>query len=193
VSDLITSEREKYEKVFGFPGYGSVGHGLKIAPYLLQRAKGRGVLGDFGCGRGASFPPYIDAGFTIQPVDHVMALAPQWRQHERVLPVALCNLWADALPMVDYGICTDVMEHIPEPHVGEVIANIKRTGAKGVLWSVCHVEDVWGKRIGSRLHLTVQEHAWWMKKFLDHWPVLETLRTQHGNTIYWTASDGNLA
>lgn len=184
---LIESERAKYEKVYQFPGYGSVGHGTKIAAYLLERAPTRGILGDFGCGRGGSFKPYIDAGFKIQPVDHVDALAPEWRDHPCVLPFAKANLWADTLPVVEYGMCTDVMEHIPEVHVDETIENIADAVGTGCLWSICHVPDVWGKRVNEVLHMTVKESEWWRKALALHWRTVSVLRAQPGVTIYWTA------
>lgn len=185
--NYVESERAKYEKVYTFPGYGRLGHGLKIAPQLIQRASTRGVLGDFGCGRGGSFQPYIDAGFTIQPVDHVDALIPPWTDHPKVLPVFVANLWADDLPAVDYGICTDVMEHIPEPHVAETVANLALSIKNGCLWSICHVADVWGSRVGEKLHMTVREHAWWLQELERHWRLVETIHTTKGSTVYWTA------
>lgn len=184
---FVESERAKYEKVYGFPGYGAVGHGVKIAGYLLERAPTRGVLGDFGCGRGGSFAPYVDAGFTIQPVDHVDVLAPQWRAHPKVLPMVVANLWADALPAVDYAICTDVMEHIPEVHVGDTISNLSAAVGCGCLWSICHVVDVWGDRVGERLHMTVKDSAWWREELARYWRTVDVLRAQHGTTVYWTA------
>jgi len=186
--NYVESEREKYEKVFKFPGYGAVGHGLKIAHHLLSRAKGRGILGDFGCGRGASFPPYIEAGFIVRPVDHVDALDPKWRGHPKVLPLAVANLWTGPLPGVDYGLCTDVMEHIPEPHVSEAIAGLAKAVKYGCLWTVCHVPDVWGMRIGEPLHMTVRPHSWWLDRFAQHWRTVETIHTTPGSTIYWTES-----
>lgn len=183
----VETEREKYEKVYQFPGYGAIGHGLKIASYLLERAPTRGALGDFGCGRGGSFRPYLDAGFKIQPVDHVDALAPEWCDHPGVLPFVKANLWADALPSVSYGICTDVMEHIPEVHVDGTIRNIAGAVVRGCLWSICHVPDVWGKRVGETLHMTVKDSGWWRNALSKHWYVVEVLRVQHGTTIYWTA------
>lgn len=184
--NLIESERAKYEKVYAFPGYGAKGHGAPISPYLLARAPRFGLLGDFGCGRGGSFQPYLDAGFSIQPVDHVDALAPQWRGHPRVLPLVVANLWADTLPAVDYGLCTDVMEHIPEPHVAETVANLALAVGSGCLWSICHVQDVWGDRIGERLHVTVKENDWWLTELERHWREVHVLKTSRGTSVYWT-------
>lgn len=184
--NTVEAERLKYEKIFAFPGYGSKGHGAPIAGLLIDRAPTRGVLGDFGCGRGGSFDPYISAGFMIQPVDHVSVLADSWTAHRSVLPFCKANLWTDKLPAVDYGLCTDVMEHIPEPHVDDTIKNIARSVGKGCLWTVCHVPDVWGARIGEPLHMTVQPHSWWLEKFTPHWKTIDVLRTQPGSSIYWT-------
>ncbi len=184
---FVETEREKYKKIYQFPSYGSRGHGAPIAPHLIQRATGRGVLGDFGCGRGASFPPYLDAGFTIQPVDHVDVLDKQWRKDGRVLPIAVANLWADPLPVADYGICTDVAEHIPTPHVAEFIANLARSIKHGCLWSVCHVNDGWGQQIKDRLHMTVQLSPWWRTELKKHWAKLEVIKESPGTSVYWTA------
>lgn len=192
MTDFIESERLKYEKVYQFPGYGAKGHGAPIADYLLKRAPTRGVLGDFGCGRGGSFQPYVDAGFIIQPVDHVSILDPKWCNHAQVMPPVAANLWAGQLPVVDYGLCTDVMEHIPEQFVASTLANISKSVRYGCLWSVCHVQDVWGDRIGERLHMTVQPPNWWTAQFVANWRKVEILRAQPGTTIYWT-EHGDLA
>lgn len=185
--NYVESERAKYEKVYQFPNYGSRGHGAPIAHLLLARAKGRGTLGDFGCGRGGSFPPYIDAGFKIQPVDHVGVLDHTYTTHPAVLPLAVANLWADPLPAVEYGICTDVVEHIPEAHVADTIANIARAVTAGCLWTVCHVKDVWGDRIKDRLHMTVRPEPWWTPAFQKHWQTVEIVSANPGHTTYWTS------
>lgn len=185
--NYVESERAKYTKIFQFPGYGGKGHGAPIAPHLVKRAAGRGVLADFGCGRGGSFQPYIDAGFVIQPVDHVDVLDKPWRKHPKVRPMVVANLWADTLPEVDYAICTDVMEHIPEPHVAATVANLALAVKHGCLWTVCHVADSWGKRIGEPLHMTVKPEPWWTAELGRHWRVVERIKTDPGHTIYWTA------
>ena len=51
----------------------------------------------------------------------------------------------------------------------------------------CHVPDVWGARIGEQLHMTVKESAWWFEQLVPHWRTVETLRVQHGASVYWTA------
>ena len=183
----IEKERKKYEKVYAFPAYGSRGHGAPIAGYLLSEATGRGVLGDFGCGRGGSLAPYIEAGFTIQPIDHVSVLDSKWKDHSKVLPLAVANLWADPLPLVDYGLCTDVAEHIPEQHVSAFLSNVVRSVRIGCLWTVCHVQDVWGDRIKDRLHMTVRAQTWWTDQMRMYWPMVKIIKTNPGHTVYWSS------
>jgi hypothetical protein len=190
--DVAESERLKYEKIYQFPGYGSKGHGAPIAEHMLTRAPGRGTLGDFGCGRGGSFQPYLDAGFIIQPVDHVNVVDLAWGEHAQVLPPVVANLWSDKLPSVDYGMCTDVMEHIPEQFVSATLSNISKAVRQGCLWTVCHVQDVWGDRIGERLHMTVRPASWWTAQFVANWEKVEIIQAKPGTTIYWT-SHGDLA
>lgn len=182
----VESERKKYAKVYEFPGYGRVGHATKIAHHLIERVKPGAVLADFGCGRGASFPPFLAAGLRIVPVDHVDALLPEFRNRPGVGALIQASLWDDELPAVDYGVCTDVMEHIPPAFVDKTIENIASAVRYGCLWSVCHVQDVWGDRIGERLHLTIQPREWWTAQLEQHWYDVKVMYAPKGTTVYWT-------
>ena len=180
----IESERLKYEKVFSFPGYGALGHGRPIAQYLLDRAKPT-VIADLGCGRGGSFEPYLVHGYEIIPVDHCDVLMDENKNKKGVLPFWKANLWEDNLPIVDYAICTDVMEHIPEPRVEKTIQNIRNHVKKGCLWSICHVKDIWGDRIGDRLHMTIQPLSWWETELKKFWKI-KVLQVKGATSIIWT-------
>jgi hypothetical protein len=63
-----------------------------------------------------------------------------------------------------YGYCTDVMEHIPPAQVETVIRNIMES-AEIVFFQVATVPDNFGAVINQRLHLTVEDHAWWRETF----------------------------
>lgn len=181
----IESERIKYEKVFAFPGYGTKGHGAPVAPLFFQRSK-PSLMADFGCARGASLKPYLDAGYEVIPIDHCDVLDETIRKNPNVLPLVKANLWADNLPKVSYGICTDVMEHIPEEYVSRVIENISKSVQHGCLWTICHVKDVWGYKIQDTLHLTIKPRTWWTQELNKYWPVVEILSDKGENTTYWT-------
>ena len=184
IDEFIESERKKYEKVFSFPGYGAMGHGRPIAQYLIERSKPT-TIADLGCGRGGSFEPYLNAGYKIIPVDHCDVMTDENRNKKGVLPFWKANLWNDDLPVVDYAICTDVMEHIPEARVTKTVSNIARSVKTGCLWSICHVKDVWGDRIGDRLHMTIQPLSWWENELRKFWKI-KVLQVKGATSIIWT-------
>lgn len=183
----IETEREKYEKVYTIAEYGRKGHGAPLAPVLFARSS-PALMADFGCGRGFSIKPYISAGYKVIPVDHCDVLDPQWRQHPNILPFWRANLWADSLPEVDYAICTDVAEHIPRDMVPAMIANIARHVRKGCLWTICHVQEVWGRKVGEILHMTVEPREWWEAELAKQWGTVELIdtKTPHHTTL-WTS------
>lgn len=180
------SERSKYERVFAFPNYGTVGHALPHAHHLIEKAPTGATVADFGCGRGGSFRPFVAAGLRMVPVDHINALALEWQQHPQVEPLIVANLWEGPLPSVDYAICTDVMEHIPPDFVDQTLDNIAQAVSAGCLWTICHVADVWGQRIGAPLHLTIKPPEWWESKLLNRWSEVKRIGGDRGSSVYWT-------
>jgi len=187
MGDTAESERKKYADLYaGHPGYGRVGHANKLISEFISRAEHGATVGDFGCGRGAAFPVLIQRGFSVIPIDHVDAILPEYRTLPGVAPLHKANLWAGDLPLVNYGICADVMEHIPPEFVDSTLDNIAVSIQRGCLWTICHVKDVWGDRIGTRLHLTIQPEPWWTEKLENYWWEVKVIRHQPGMTVYWT-------
>ncbi|MBM3833095.1 MAG: class I SAM-dependent methyltransferase [Verrucomicrobia bacterium] len=66
----------------------------------------------------------------------------------------------------DVVTCWEMMEHIAEPDVPKVVANVKKHLAPGALWimSVSPNEEVIN---GVRLHQTVRPKDWWAKKLAE--------------------------
>jgi hypothetical protein len=79
----------------------------------------------------------------------------------------------EELPQCDVGLCGDVMEHLPEKWVAGSFAAIA-SKAPVCYFQICGVIDVWGDRIGERLHLTIKPQAWWLDKMRAHWDVVES-------------------
>ena len=189
--DLAELERRKYEKIFHHKNYGANSMGAKYVTHITTRQaevpEGRAhSIGDFGCARGATFPALMKAGFIVYPVDHVNVLDKQWKGLRNVAPMWLGNLWESPLPKVDYGICTDVMEHIPEEVVAATIMNIRESVKYGVLWTVAHGPDMWGRVIGEVLHVTQKSKPWWKMEFAKVWDTVEVLSTEAKHTVLWT-------
>jgi len=65
-----------------------------------------------------------------------------------------------------FGLCTDVMEHIPPDDIDTVLRNIVLS-CRHCYFQISCVPDVMGSLIGEQLHLTVQPYAWWLEKFRE--------------------------
>ena len=63
-----------------------------------------------------------------------------------------------------YGICCDVMEHIPDESLEKVIRNIMEA-AEVVFFQISTFPDDFGQLIGQPLHLSVHPHDWWLGLF----------------------------
>jgi len=161
------AEQAKYQKAWRLDDYRDVspGEGF-IIPFLqVSGAKKGSSLRDYGSGTGRAALFMRLAGMDVELVDiadncldeHVaMVLKDRLRIH------CLWDLPAD-MAVSDHGYCTDVMEHIPEDKVDEVLENIMRT-CRGCFFNISFHEDHFGKRMDEVLHLTVKPFKWWRDK-----------------------------
>jgi len=160
-------EREKYEKVWADDRYRrhSPGEGLvQIAFEELEMALG-GSLIDYGCGTGRALIHFRDWGLEVTGVDIAANCMEAW------LPFVRACLWE--LPPVssDWAYCTDVMEHIPENRVDDVLHGIRSRTAKGAFFQIAMRPDASGPLIiGEQLHLTIKPIEWWKRRLEKHWP-----------------------
>ena len=83
---------------------------------------------------------------------------------------------------LDVVTCWEMIEHISEPDIAKVAANVKRHLATGGIWimSVSPNEEVIH---GVRLHQTVQPKSWWVRKFAELVRTLGTSRSLFQHTI----------
>lgn len=176
------AEAQKYGRMWAeVPAYRAVSPGEQLAQVFLAQARpkrGSDVI-DFGCGtgRGALMLALL-GGLRVTMIDFVRnSLDPEIQEALTTQAHALRFLKHDLehpLPFATpYGYATDLMEHIPEVRVVQVLRNILMA-AQHVFFSVSTVEDVCGAAIGERLHMTVQNYGWWLAQFnrLDcviHW------------------------
>lgn len=160
------TEAQKYEAMWSLPAYRTVAPGECVADAFINVAQPSGAVIDFGCGTGRGALRLRDAGLRPICVDFVN----NSRDPEALsLPFVLWDFSSDeqmpvSLSGVDYGFCTDVMEHIPPERVDAVINNLMRCTGR-VFFQISTVPDQMGALIGQQLHLTVQPHQWWADKF----------------------------
>lgn len=150
-------ERDKYRLMWQFDGYRTYSPGEMIVGKFLSVAQPSGLIVDYGCGTGRASIALKNAGHDVFLVD----FADNCRDEEaRELPFLEWDL-TRPLPMrSSFGICTDVMEHIPTKDVKTVVANIMEA-SETVFFQISTVNDAFGDVIGHRLHCTVKPHYWW--------------------------------
>ena len=136
---------------------------------------------DFGCGNGKSSELLRELGF--KQVHLVDFITPDFLAVDINDAVVFhrASLWDKALyalPKCDFSVCTDVLEHIPEQHVDQVLDliadRLQDTGIayfRIALWG-SETEDQRRKakeKYGGELHVTVKPSQWWLEKLIHRW------------------------
>ena len=168
---MSVEEREtlKYTQCWQFqeyrqhsPGFS----GLKDALGVLKPKIGARIA-DLGCGTGRVVKALEDLGFSSIGID-IAKNAP-----DEDIEFVCSPLW-ETLPIVDYALCTDVMEHIPTEKIDDTLRSIFESVDEAVYFDIDTVPDMFGEIIGARLHETVQPAEWWEEKLKAVWPVVES-------------------
>lgn len=166
------TERDKYRLMWQFDGYREFSPGECVVDMFIEKVKPDGLVIDFGCGTGRAGLALAQKGHEVLLID----FADNCRDQEAMgLPFLEWDLSRPMPPRAKYGICTDVMEHIPSEDVLKVIQNIMEA-AETVFFQISTVADVFGQVINQPLHLSVFDHIKWMTTFLEHgYDVLEDI------------------
>lgn len=159
--DRLT-ERDKYRTIWQFDTYREVSPGeLTVGAFLelskAQRAPGDVVI-DFGCGTGRAGLALAKADCGVLLVD----FADNCRDDEALaLPFMEWDLTESCPARAPFGVCIDVMEHIPPNDTEAVLANIMAS-AERVFFSIDREPDALGTLIGESLHINLRTHDAWL-------------------------------
>lgn len=154
-------ERDKYILLWETDSYRFVSPGEQAVPAFLELVKPDGLIVDFGCGTGRAALALHEAGHEVYLID----FADNCRDQEALkLPFLEWDLTHPCPVRAPYGLCCDVMEHIPPGSVEAVICNIMAS-AETVFFQISTRPDSFGVLIGQSLHLTVRPHEWWLSLF----------------------------
>lgn len=161
------TEEQKYSEIWKMPEYGEVSPGELSAHKFVEVVKpgiGR-VIADFGCGSGKG-------GLALSKLTECEVILIDFAENSRIeeakkLQFIKANLSNHDFPLfVDFGYCTDVMEHIPTDLVDSTIKNIM-SACVSCFFQISTIPDEFGAAIGQPLHLTVKPHQWWKEKFVS--------------------------
>lgn len=173
-------EKRKYERMWSIDRYRTLSPGEELLPTFIEALgieEGDSAI-DFGCGPARATQKLKDMGVEVLGID----IAENCRDEGVDIPLRLAPLWdlPDDIDPADYGICCDVMEHIPPDRVDKVLANIRAKTTEGAVFNIAFFNDGFGNQIGERLHLTVRSKDWWAQRLKQHWPHVEVIRTDSG-------------
>ena len=197
VADVDTYEPDKYRRMWDVAAYRKHSPGERRYDEIMAALdpEPNACLIDFGCGTGRfaakcalskRFASVVALDFAENCIDPEAReiLGDNFRVH---------NLWDTTLgiwgtPMCGgdaYGVCTDVMEHIPESKVDAVLENIAAE-VKRAVFTISSEVDYFGNTIGERLHVTVKSPESWEEKLNEHFMTV----SNRGNELYVCRTEG---
>lgn len=179
-SSVTTSaERLKYEAVWKLPVYRAKCHSLTLRdqmPDLFPSAPDeRGdswVFGttkvtqvktaiDIGCGLGRLLGRWNDEGIDAWGVDlagNCLEADVETRWGGKVWRECLWEF--DPGRVFDFGVCADVMEHIPEEWVDETLDRMAEY-CERIVFKIANYPS---ESLGYSLHLTQRDDVWWRSR-----------------------------
>ncbi len=170
------SERDLYRLMWQYDTYRKFAPGESQVATFLEVAKpepGSQVI-DFGCGTGRASIVLKEAGLNPVLVD----FADNCRDMDAILLPFFETDLTQPIPLnAPYGLCTDVMEHIPPEDVVTVITNIMAS-AQRVFFQIAIVPDMMGQLVKRPLHVSVHPASWWHDLFI-----------RLGHSIEWEQAD----
>lgn len=176
--ELAASEADKYRRIWELDDYRKNSPGLRNLPkfYANCGLTPGDLIGDYGAGSGRAALALRENGYRVRMVDFAEnCLNPEVR--EALLPgwldfqvACLWQLPADPEP-VDVFFCCDVLEHIPEERVDDVLDALAANSKRGGFLAISTVPDGYGARIGETLHVTQRPVEWWRPKIEARWRI----------------------
>jgi 2-polyprenyl-3-methyl-5-hydroxy-6-metoxy-1,4-benzoquinol methylase len=175
--------KEIYEKVFDIPHY-SKNDDRKISCQLVHdylSGNEKSVI-DIGSGRG---PVLIEL---LTKFENTQILSCDLKKfHDLNVPFEVLDLTAELdknnilmnYPLFDFLTCMDVLEHIEEKELDDILSFFKLI-AKKYLIIVANHSDVWGEE----LHLIQESMDWWESRLTKYFFSILDKKSIHNNRAY---------
>ena len=159
INDLISPEyREMNNVIYSRAGQSTQGAkwAKRLHARIIQDYAPKSIL-DYGCGQG-QFKEAFDA----------LGLG-----HE-VYEFDPCIDGKDALPEpVDFVLCADVLEHVEEDKIDNVLKHIFSLAKKGGFFLICQCDTKIVLPDGRNAHILKKNINWWCEKIMPYCTVTE--------------------
>jgi cyclopropane fatty-acyl-phospholipid synthase-like methyltransferase len=154
MTDYIALYKEMHQEEERYPGESLEQHAPAIKA-LINKFDAKTLL-DYGCGKGFQYTK-----------KHI---------HKKFFNNILPSLYDPAVPTHDIipegtfdgVISTDVMEHIPEDRLDEILKEIYNKSDKFVYLGICTIPAIAILPNGENAHCTVKPINWWVEKITPH-------------------------
>lgn len=171
------TERHKYEQMWQFDQYRKVSPAEAISEEIVKHfpveddANGKAMrMIDFGCGTGRILDRFIGLGYDVLGVDIAHnCLDTDMRNRVPLLVADLTSLPGSV--QGDFGICVDVLEHLPTAQMHAALANIARAAPRGCFIRVTNLPEP-PFQIDKSLHLTLWDCDEWADALVRHFRVV---------------------
>jgi ubiquinone/menaquinone biosynthesis C-methylase UbiE len=123
---------------------------------------------DVGCGTGEGIRYALDKGKEVWGIDFADAREAwkKWGVEDRCQIASALNIpYPDE--SFDLVVCMDVLEHIPEEDVLDVLKEMRRVGNTAYVYAIALTleKEPVGKKVLT--HITVKNADWWIDKFIE--------------------------
>lgn len=122
---------------------------------------------DFGCGTGEYLHVWEDLGVKIRGYD----VSEYACKHAYGRARGSCFPVLEAPEKHDLVTCYDVMEHLTEAQVDEMLLRIKERASKWILFSICMAGDP--NYMYDPTHVLQRSRKWWGEKLAKHFDVYD--------------------
>ena len=193
--------RSLYEKCWNEPDYRkySPGQGLVKDFWVAANPKPGQTLIDWGCGTGRAGHALYKKGLNVTLVDFAENCLDedvrndlnedfQFVEHDLTQAIALPS---------HYGYCCDVLEHIPEDKIDEVLDNILEN-SRFCFFQISCMKDHFGTHPNIRgdkerehLHVTVHDYQWWLQKFVEKKVIIYRSNDLISSCIFYLSGYGS--
>lgn len=180
---LRDSERDKYRRIWDCREYHHTSPGARQVASIEAELRARGVksIVELGAGSGRLAFALALRGFDVRMIDIAEnCLDPNIRAKlSGRLGFTVACAWDESIAELraDATLSTDFFEHVPPDRVDQTIDICRQIGPHG-FHGIALDDDVCGKLIGEKLHLTIESMSWWRERFEQRFEDVKARKVQ---------------
>lgn len=207
VNEALANEKSEHEKIYdkcwATEEYRRYSPGEQLVDLFWETAtpnEGQ-TLVDWGSGTGRMGYRLYKKGLDVTLVDFAEGSLDENIRDDAEDNDSLRFIKHDITKEIDlpsaFGVCTDVLEHIPEEDIDAVLDNIL-LNSRHVFLQISCVEDHFGAHPDIRgdkekehLHICVHDYQWWLQKLVDHKVIIHHSNDLVTSCIFYVTGYGS--